>query len=168
MNNAEQDLKALLGLWRLRSQRASKAHYIEATRFKNIDFVLTILNVVTSIILVTVSSAYWLVNASIYALNVIIGLAAILNVITSILQYVLDYRGRAVAHKSSGAEYAMMSRGIEVLMLESKMNDHEIKKIEGEIDGLGDVSPVITRRIWNSEAVSDFTARIAELENKLF
>jgi hypothetical protein len=155
----------LLMLWRLRCLRALKAHYDASTRQQRFDRILTIINVAAAIAVVSAGSAYWVISAKNEILNSFIAIVAVINVITSVIQYIFDYRARAYTHKRAASDYAILNRRIE-LMLVSEVSRKEMEEIRAELDGLGDSSPAVSEPIWKS--AKEWTDRIDKLDREIF
>src|SRR5579864_6409265 len=79
---AEQRVVLILDIWRLRCNRATKGHYFATSYFRIWDAFLTFINVASSIAVLALSSAYWIIEANNRRLNIALGCVGIAVVIS--------------------------------------------------------------------------------------
>ncbi len=130
-----------LELWRLRCLRATRMHYDSVTIYDSRERWLTIGNVAASILVLVLSTIHIIFGLDSLLFNSLIAVASPIIVVTSILQYVLDYKLRAQAHSHAGAGYAALNRKIESLTAHSFTND-DLDKVRQRLDALGQTAPV--------------------------
>ncbi|TPN13065.1 hypothetical protein FKO01_41260 [Mesorhizobium sp. B2-3-3] len=153
----------LLTIWRLRCNRASKGHFFATTLFHSFDYLFTFVNVAASIAVLGLSSATWISKGTEF--TVWLNIAAIVTVITSILQYILDFRITWKEHERASRSYGTVNRAIEHAIASGQVEEKEIAGFRGRLDELGARSPTIPRIIWNRPKALSRT--IMELEAQL-
>ena len=130
-----------LELWRLRCLRATRMHYDSVTIYDSRERWLTIGNVVASILILVLSTIHIIYGLDSLLFNSLIAVFRPVIVVTSILQYVLDYKLRAQAHSHAGPGYAALNRKIESLTARGCTQD-DLDKIRQRLDTLGQSAPV--------------------------
>jgi hypothetical protein len=137
-------------IWRLRSRRATEAHYRAALLFRVLDRLLTVLNVCSSIAVMALSSAYWIIEAKYNGLNILISIAGIVTMISSVLQYILDHRIRSKHHEDAAISFSKLNRQFEELSCLEQPNEDVITAMRKEYDELTGWAPPIPWGVWRS------------------
>jgi hypothetical protein len=135
-------------LWCLRCNRATKQHYYAVHLFRFLDMSLTVTNVGASIIVLCLSSAYWMVDSKVHESSIWLAIASILVVVTSTVQHILDYRTRWKAHERAGHSYATLNRSFEEAIA-SKGSQQIFAPLKTQLDHLGETSPTVPFVFWN-------------------
>jgi hypothetical protein len=130
-----------LELWRLRCLRATRMHYDSVTIYESRERWLTIGNVAASIVILVLSTVHIIYGLESLLFNSLIAVISPVIVVTSVLQYVLDYKMRAQAHSDAGAHYAALNRKIESLASHPFATE-DAEQIRERLDTLGQHSPV--------------------------
>ncbi|MDE3114001.1 MAG: hypothetical protein KGL26_00235 [Pseudomonadota bacterium] len=151
-----------LELWRLRCLRATRMHYDCVSHYDRRERLLTIGNVAASIVILVLSTIHLIYGLDNLLFNSLIAVSSPVIVVTSILQYVLDYKSRALAHSHAGAGYAQLNRKIESLAARS-ITREDTEKVRQRLDALGQNSPVPLPRILNQQAALNQEIRAREL-----
>lgn len=154
------DRATLLNLWRLRCIRATIQHYKATYLFRIFDSMLTTINVVASISILYISA----IEPAKFHEHGAIEIAALITVVTTVLQYILDYRTRWKTHERAGKGYAILNREIEQLNINQPIDDQDLSRIRQQFAHLTDMSPVIPAVIWNRP--KPITRAIARLEKR--
>jgi hypothetical protein len=126
------------------------------------DEFLTLINVVSAIAILGLASARW---AQIEVSEAGLGLAAIANVITSVLQYIFDPRTRAKQHETAAAAYAMQNRAIEELRSSGSIDNPAVQRVRTGLDHVGAMASSVPRLLWNRPR--GLSEEIEALERKL-
>ena len=150
-----------LELWRLRCLRATRMHYDAVSLYDMRERLLTIGNVAASIVVLVLSTIHLIFGLDSLLFNALIAISSPTIVVTSILQYVLDYKARALAHGHAGAGYAIVNRKIESLASRAIGAD-EVEKVRERLDSLGQRSPVPPPHILSSQ--HELNEQIRKLE----
>jgi len=150
-----------LELWRLRCLRATRMHYDSVTIYETRERFLTIGNVAASIAVLVLSTVHIIYGLDSLLFNSLIAVTSPIIVVTSILQYVLDYKLRAQEHSHAGAGYAALNRKIESLTARQFTQD-DLEKIRERLDALGQSSPVPQPQILQHQ--SGLNEKIRALE----
>ena len=150
-----------LELWRLRCLRATRMHYDSVTIYDSRERWLTIGNVAASIVILVLSTVHIIYGLENLLFNSLLAVVSPVIVVTSILQYVLDYKMRAQEHAHAGAGYAALNRKIESLATRSFTQD-DVDKIRQRLDALGQTAPVPHPNILRHQR--DLNEQIRKLE----
>jgi hypothetical protein len=75
--------------------------------------------------------------------------AALIAVITSILQYILDYKVRWKTHERAGKGYAALNREIEELLSIDAVGAETVTVVRAHYDHLTDSSPAVPALFWD-------------------
>lgn len=153
-----------LELWRLRCLRATRMHYDSVTIYDSRERWLTIGNVAASIVILVLSTVHIIYGLENLLFNSLIAVVSPVIVVTSILQYVLDYKMRAQEHSHAGAGYAALNRKIESLA-SRPFTTEDAEKIRERLDALGQRSPVPHPNILRHQR--DLNEQIRKLETAL-
>ena len=151
-----------LELWRLRCLRATRMHYDCVSHYDRRERLLTIGNVAASILVLVLSTIHLIYGLDSLLFNALIAISSPTIVVTSILQYVLDYKSRALAHSHAGAGYAQLNRKIESLAARP-ITREDTEKIRQRLDALGQNSPVPLPSILDQQAELNKEIRAREL-----
>jgi hypothetical protein len=160
----EEERLALLELWHKRSIRATIQHYNSAHMFRVFDSTLTGTNVIATISVLYLSAVPWFLENRGNQEHFSLAVAALITVITSTLQYILDYRTRWKAHERSGKGYGCLNREIEYLISTNKIDDDHLRHIRGYMDRLTEGAPTISWPFWNRPR--QLTAQINKMEKR--
>jgi hypothetical protein len=155
----------LLELWRLRCLRSSRLYYTGAARYRTNETILTSGNIVSSIFVLFFSLGHSMVGLDNATVNFAIAFASAIVVVTSILQYYMNYGHKADEYNDAGAKYAALNRKIEQLISHGAAA-HDANEIRSIIDQLAQSTPGFSRRIWATEM--ELNNRIKDIESKLF
>jgi len=153
-----------LELWRLRCLRATRMHYDSVTTYENRERWLTIGNVAAAIVVLVLSTVHIIYGLDSLLFNSLIAVTSPVIVVTSILQYVLDYKLRAQAHGHAGAGYAALNRKIESLTARP-FTQEDVEKVRQRLDALGQNSPVPHPHMLEHQ--HELNEKISALENAL-
>lgn len=153
-----------LELWRLRCLRATRMHYDSVTIYDSRERWLTIGNVAASIVILVLSTVHIIYGLENLLFNSLIAVVSPIIVVTSVLQYVLDYKMRAQAHSSAGASYAALNRKIESLIA-GPLTQDDVDKVRQRLDALGQTAPVPHPNILRHQG--DLNQRIRALEARM-
>lgn len=153
-----------LDLWRLRCLRATRMHYDSVTIYDSRERWLTIGNVAASILILVLSTIHIIYGLDSLLFNSLIAVFSPVIVVTSILQYVLDYKLRAQAHSHAGSGYAALNRKIESLTARG-FTQEDIREIRQALDTLGQTAPVPHPNILRHQR--DLNEQIRKLETAL-
>ena len=153
-----------LELWRLRCLRATRMHYDCVSLYHHREMLLTIGNVAASIVVMVLSIIHLIYGLNNLLFNSLIGVSSPIVVVTSVLQYVLDYKSRALAHAPAGAAYATLNRKIKSLT-SRQFTLGDLEEIRQRLDALGQNSPVPPPSIL--ERQDDLNKQIRTLEAAL-
>ena len=151
-----------LELWRLRCLRATRMHYDCVSLYDRREKLLTIGNVAASIVILVLSTIHLIYGLDNLLFNALIAVSSPIIVVTSILQYVLDYKSRALAHAHAGAGYAQLNRKIESFASQSFTRE-DLEKVRQRLDALGQNSPVPLPHILEQQAELNQQIRTNEL-----
>ena len=149
MDKPRDHRKALLELWYLRCRRASNQHFYSTHWYRALDSALTILNIVSSISVLYLSAVPWFIDKDSRSAQIYLSLAALATVITSVLQYVLDYRSRWRDYESSLAKYACLHRKIELHKSTCRWTNESLDEIKSEYDQISDNALTPPRIFYN-------------------
>ncbi len=153
-----------LELWRLRCLRATRMHYDCVSLYVHREMLLTIGNVTASIVVMVLSTIHVIYGLDNLLFNSLIAVLSPIVVVTSILQYVLDYKSRALTHAPAGAAYASLNRKIES-MASRQFTLSDLEEIRQRLDALGQNSPVPPPSILEHQG--DLNKQIRTLETAL-
>ena len=153
-----------LELWRLRCLRATRMHYDAVSLYDIRERLLTMGNVAASILVLMLSTIHLIYGLDSLLFNSLIAVSSPIIVVTSILQYVLDYKARSLAHGHAGASYAVINRKIESLA-SRPFDTEDAEKIRDRLDSLGAHSPVPPPNILSRQ--HELNERIRTLESAL-
>jgi hypothetical protein len=153
----------LLKIWHVRCHRSTVTHYFCTNHYRGLDAFLTIVNVVAAIALLWlgVEANQTMVPGTTIPL---IGVAGVVSVISSVLQYILDYKSLHFEHKRVATEYAALDRVIEKAIAEETS---AIDDIRAELDRVAETAPSIPPRIWARHNTQELQEQIRQLQNRL-
>lgn len=167
--------KILLELWMVRSHRAAKAHYTQASHHKYKDMVLTIINAVAAILVLYIANATWIAdimdgptregNSSKHA--ILAGVLALVVVVTTILQFMKRWGERSDIHKLAGAEFSNFQRKTERYLLATSINMSMVHNLNRDYNHATKIYPLVNAEIWKNSAEGELGARISNLEKCL-
>jgi hypothetical protein len=146
----------VLCLWRLRCIRAAKQHYWSVLVFRLADRALTVLNICAGILVLFVSLIY-----SQHVEDRTLPWASVAVVITSVLQFIFDWRIRWVSHDRAATEYAVLGRALEFLNPKADIVT-ELELIRTRFDATTRDAPTVPFIFW--ERPKALSRSIAELE----
>ena len=138
----------LVILWRLRCNRSIKQHYYSTMYFRVWDMSYTWVNVAASIIILVLSSANWF-NGTQPRFDWLLGFAGIVVVISSVMQYIFDFRTRWKEHEHIGAEYAALHRRLEQSESSGEVGASGLSSLRRRIDRLSSSAPLIPGWFWD-------------------
>lgn len=141
-------LAALLWLWKCRASKASNAHFYASDYYSKRHGILTTLNVASAIMVL------FLTNNRFFGddVAIFVSIAGALTVITTALQYILNYRDASRDHKVVGNEYSNVKRKAERLIASGDFNPEAIHRMSNSLNWLGKSSPAVKRGIWDQSA----------------
>src|ERR1700735_4390068 len=102
----------LLETWRLRCLRGANVHYKTSRRLEKREHAITIINVAASIAVVLLSSSYWLDAEHNRNVAILIGITSLCVLITTVLQYIFDYKTKAYIHWHTASIFADTNKKI--------------------------------------------------------
>jgi hypothetical protein len=138
--------RRVLELWQIRCNRGSKQHYRATHIFRILDSVLTTVNVVSSISILYLSAIDKGLDGH---THFSIAVAGLCTVITSTLQFILDYRTRWKAHERAGKAYGALNREIENALCLNAISDELFAEIRQNNDRASEGAPVVPFLLWN-------------------
>lgn len=141
----ENDTIATAELWKDKCDRATTAHYYSADKMRLRDNCLTIFNVISSISVVSLGSL--LATNQITYLSILLTVASVSTVITSVLQYIFDFRARYKDHAKVASEYATVRRKIELAVVNNTWSD-KANEIAESMSVISDHSPLMAGSLF--------------------
>lgn len=156
--------RLVLEIWRLRALRASVAHYRSARNAFRADRLFTLSNVAVSIIVLCLSIVNSFLENDI--ISICIGLASVVIVISSILQFILDHRTLGYNHARAATGYGAANRRIEQVS-GGNVDEGLLVEIRAELDNLGETAPIIPKKIWDEDSKTENSAKIKTKEQEL-
>jgi len=163
-NNQESECQHVLKIWRFRCIRATIQHYRSTHLYRFLDSILTSTNVIASISVLYLSASPLFVANGDKQVHISLAVAALITVITSTLQYILDYRSKWKAHEHAISGYASLNREMEQLCSEHEITNEQLKHVRIELDRLSERSPTIAWVFWNRP--KDISAALVRLESR--
>jgi hypothetical protein len=155
----------LLKIWHVRCHRATVAHYYCTNHFGKRDAILTIVNVVAAIALLWLGVEAPNKTLPFLGANIpLIGVFGVVSVISSVLQYILDYKSLHFEHKRVATEYAALDRRLEKAIAEEAT---EVDDIRRELDRVAETAPSIPSRIWKLHNKEELQEQIRQLQDRL-
>ena len=131
-------------LWKCRASKAANAHFYAADYYHFRHNILTVFNVLSAI------SVLFFTNSSFFAgeFNVAVSVAGLLTVLSTALQYVMNYGESSNAHKFVGNEYSNMKRKIERLISTRDFDMDTVHRLSHSLNSIGKSSPPVKRALW--------------------
>ena len=175
----------LLNLWKCRSHKAAKAHYLQALINKRRNLYITTINAMLSILVLFFANATWIddflgekfkiisdlayvdseIPITLYTMMA--SLLAVSLVITTIMQYILRWGESAADHRAAGGEFANLQRKIERYTISRTYNMSMIHNINRDYNHISKSYPLVNTNRWTKAGDGRLSDTITRLENEL-
>ena len=161
--------KTCLTLWRDRALRNSRANHAASEYYSRKNVFFTNLNVYAGIIVLFLGSVQWVDKHVLFGnKDVIISVAGVCIVITTIWQAVEDYGWRAMQHEKVAIEYGRINRKIEEILAADSggapVDIAALSRVRTDLDGIARIAVMPPQNIW-----SDYfspTSKLAKVEQE--
>jgi hypothetical protein len=159
-------VRVLLKIWQIRCHRSTLSRNYRADWSHRWDAFLTTLNVVASIALLWLGVASQVPSMTIPNILPAIGVAGLIAVISSVIQYILDYKTLHIEHRRVAVQYAALDRQIEKT-LAAKDAATQIDDINAGLDRVAKTAPMIPSRMWRRHNTPEVQRQLTQLQETL-
>lgn len=174
----------LFRMWSKRLLRSSAAHYAAAEKFEAIDARLTKFNMLFAIAVLLVSNNPKIAIIAIAVLSyplslimeisstpeesmpLVVPIISLLVVLSSAIQYIMQYSKKAMDHKQAGNEFSNLRRKIERYWTKGEVHQEAIHSLNRAYNAIVKNPPLVPRKIWLHSL--DMKKEEIELINKFF
>ena len=138
----------VLKAWDTRAHRAAHAHYYTAETLFYRNRQITIVKAMLSIAVLFCANVWWLVEIKYSDIGT--SVAAVLLVITTMLQFLLRDSERAMEHKVAASSFSNLSRKIERYSCRSKTSMGALHAISRRYSEITTTSPTVKKKQWEA------------------
>ena len=127
----------------MRCLRAVWQHYRSVLVFRILDSGLTVANIGAAAAVLAAS-----LMAARYT-NIWVLWASVAVLVTTVVQYMVDWRSKLLLHERSGTSYAIINRAIEATNVNDADLKAELLSLRQELDQAAAIAPAVPMFLWN-------------------
>ncbi len=160
----KENIHVLMTVWHARATESANAHYFAADWFRKRKIRWTIANIISAIgVLFFANFNYFITlkfpgfTNSVFSqiMDLIIGLAGMAIVITTVVQYFYRFSETENSHKFCANEYSNVKRKIERLKMSKAIDEEAAHRMSNTLNWLSKTSPLISRELFKKSRDKD-------------
>jgi hypothetical protein len=152
----------LFRMWSKRLLRSAAAHYMAAEKYESRDLFLTQFNIIAAISVLFFSSnqivaqrifefiysSFSTDNLDYESYQMVVPFLSLLVVLSSAIQYIMQYSRRAYEHKQAGNEFSNLRRKIERYWSKGSIHIEAVHSLNRSYNSAVRNPPLIPKSIW--------------------
>lgn len=134
-------------MWNKRLLRTSAAHYMTAERYARRETYLSIANIGFAITVLFLTSSKVIYGVD---FSKAVPIFSLLVVISSAIQYILQYSHRSGVHKQAGNEFSNLRRKLERYWTKEQVHPEAIHALNRTYNQIAKIPPLVPKDIWDT------------------